>query len=73
MASFRNLLGLPVKGWDARQDGQVLVPKGGDHWEFSTPPVAAHVSNADGTSLSTLSASVDALRDALVTAGLMGP
>lgn len=34
MSQFRNLLGLPVKGFADRKDGQVLVPMG-DHWEFA--------------------------------------
>lgn len=33
--------------------------------------VAAHVADADGTDTTTLAASVDALRDALIAAGLM--
>lgn len=44
-------------------------------WNSSTTTIAvtkaAHVANADPTSLATLAASVDALRTALVTAGLM--
>lgn len=36
-----------------------------------TVPVADHVADADGTDTTTLAASVDALRDALVQAGLM--
>lgn len=35
-SSFRNLLGLPVKDWDTRADGQILI-MGSDkeHWEFA--------------------------------------
>jgi len=35
-SSFRNLLGLPVKDWDTRADGQILI-MGADkeHWEFA--------------------------------------
>lgn len=35
MASFRNLLGLPVKLWDNRAAGQVLqLSSDKEHWEF---------------------------------------
>ena len=35
MASFRNLLGLPVKDWDNRAAGQVLqLSSDKEHWEF---------------------------------------
>lgn len=35
MASFRNLLGLPVKLWDSRAAGQVLqLSSDKEHWEF---------------------------------------
>lgn len=37
MASFRNLLGLPVKDWDSRAAGQVLtLSDDKEHWELGT-------------------------------------
>jgi len=47
------------------------VATSGAYADLTGKPVAAHVADADGTDTTTLAASVDAIRDALVAAGLM--
>jgi hypothetical protein len=49
----------------------VVVLAADDVGALPDTAVAAFVDDADGTSLATLATSIDALRDSLVTAGLM--